>query len=209
MEIKNIKIAELNPAEYNPREISEFEIEELKKSITEFGLVEPVVVNQDMTIIGGHQRVRACQELEMTEVPCFVVDLDKKREKLLNITLNRVQGRWDEEKLSTLIYELKNDAEVEAIIGFREAEIDQYILRKQVQLEDKEEYDPDKDEELQKLFDLHEKVPVSVEKPDARKNAQRLSFYTENMEEYNKIREFFQSTRKGELNKDKLLSFIE
>lgn len=59
MEIKNIKIKDLKKAEYNPRTMSDEEIEKLKNSIKEFGLVEPVVVNKDLTIIGGHQRVEA------------------------------------------------------------------------------------------------------------------------------------------------------
>ncbi len=40
----------------------------LKKGIQEFGIVQPIVVNKDMTIIGGHQRVAACKELDIKTV---------------------------------------------------------------------------------------------------------------------------------------------
>ena len=61
MEIVNIKIEKLNPAEYNPRldlQPGDKEYEDIKRSVVEFGLVEPLVVNKDMTVIGGHQRLK-------------------------------------------------------------------------------------------------------------------------------------------------------
>ncbi len=58
--------------------------------IEEFGFADPLVVNSDMTIIGGHQRLTVAQDLGYTEVPCAVVDIDKVREKALNIALNKI-----------------------------------------------------------------------------------------------------------------------
>ena len=42
--------------------------------------MDPLVVNADMTIIGGHQRLSVAMELDYTEVPCAVVDVDKARD---------------------------------------------------------------------------------------------------------------------------------
>lgn len=46
--------------------------EDFKKSIVRRGVVEGVVVTQDLLIVSGHQRVRACLELGILEVPCRI-----------------------------------------------------------------------------------------------------------------------------------------
>ena len=58
MNIKKIQINKLKPATYNPRQISTKQYNDLKESIETFGLVDPIIVNNDMTIIGGHQRYK-------------------------------------------------------------------------------------------------------------------------------------------------------
>ena len=66
MEFRKIKIADLIPASYNPRKKlkpGDKEYQKIKNSIMEFGYVEPVIVNSDMTIIGGHQRVSVLSDL--------------------------------------------------------------------------------------------------------------------------------------------------
>src|SRR5574344_1761369 len=102
-DLKIIKVNELKPAEYNPRkELAPGDpaYEKIKKSIEEFGLADPLVVNKDMTVIGGHQRLSVAKELGYTEVPCAVVDVDKVREKALNIALNKITGAWDDNLLA-------------------------------------------------------------------------------------------------------------
>src|SRR3990167_37994 len=100
MEIVQVEISKLKFAEYNPRQISEKDFEALKNSIEEFGFVEPVVVNKDFTIIGGHMLVRAGASIGLKQVPCYFVDLDKNKEKVLNIALNKISGEWDFDKLT-------------------------------------------------------------------------------------------------------------
>ena len=66
MNIQKIKITELKPAEYNPRKEltpADPEYQQLKKSIVEFGYVVPVVINSDMTVIGGHQGLKVLEDL--------------------------------------------------------------------------------------------------------------------------------------------------
>lgn len=103
------KISELNPAEYNPRHISEVEFAKLKRSLMEFGLVEPIVINKDNQIIGGHQRVKAAEAIGWTEVDCIVVDLEPHKAQLLNLALNRIQGEWDYNKLYDILVKLEGD----------------------------------------------------------------------------------------------------
>lgn len=101
--LKTIPVKDLKPAAYNPRKKlkpGDKEYEKIKNSIQEFGFADPLVVNADMTIIGGHQRLTVAKDLGYTEVPCAVVDIDKTREKALNIALNKITGAWDENLLS-------------------------------------------------------------------------------------------------------------
>lgn len=111
MIVDEINIKDLNPAKYNPRTISVEEFEGLVNSIKTFGFVEPLVINKDLTVIGGHQRLEAAKKLGLATVPCHIVDLDKKQEKKLNVILNSqaISGKFDELKLSEILEELKLD----------------------------------------------------------------------------------------------------
>jgi len=64
-----------------------------------------------MTIIGGHQRLTVALELGYTEVPCAVVDIDKVREKALNIALNKITGQWDDSLLAELLEDIANSGD--------------------------------------------------------------------------------------------------
>ena len=113
-ELKVLPISVLKPAEYNPRKKLKKGDKEYKKildSIEEFGFADPLVVNADMTIIGGHQRLTVAQDLGYTEVPCAVVDIDKTREKALNIALNKITGQWDDNLLAELLEDIANSGD--------------------------------------------------------------------------------------------------
>lgn len=128
MNIQNIPITELKPAEYNPRKISKAELDKLKTSITEYGLVDPIIINKDYTVIGGHQRLKAIAALKWADVPCVIVDLPKDKEKALNIALNRISGAWDEDRLAAIIKELSTDTSFDlALTGLDVKEIDDMI----------------------------------------------------------------------------------
>jgi len=148
-ELKVLPISVLKPAEYNPRKKlkpGDKEYEKIKNSIEEFGFADPLVVNSDMTIIGGHQRLNVAVELGYTEVPCAVVDVDKTREKALNIALNKITGEWDEQMLADLLTDLKEADYDLDFTGFDAPEVDQLfsnIYDKKVK-----EDDFDVDEEL-------------------------------------------------------------
>ena len=75
MNIELIAINKLKPATYNPRQISTKQYKDLKESIERFDLVDPIIINKDFTIIGGHQRYKICKELKHKEIDCVVLDL--------------------------------------------------------------------------------------------------------------------------------------
>ena len=132
MLIKQLPISELEPADYNPRKDlkpGDADYEKLKRSLTEFGYVEPVIYNRTTGhVVGGHQRLKVLADLGHTDVDCVVVELDETREKALNVALNKISGDWDESKLALLIADLDaadfdaeltgfDDDEIQAMIG--------------------------------------------------------------------------------------------
>lgn len=148
-ELKVLPVMSLKPAEYNPRKKlkpGDKEYQKIKDSITEFGFADPLVVNSDMTIIGGHQRLNVAIDLGYTEVPCAVVDVDKVREKALNIALNKITGSWDETMLADLLTDIQNSDFDLGKTGFEPPEIEQLFNK----VHDKEvkEDDFDVDQEL-------------------------------------------------------------
>ena len=150
MEFKKLKINALIPASYNPRKKlkpGDAEYEKIKNSITEFGYVDPIIVNSDMTIIGGHQRWSVLKALGYDEVDCVVIEIDKTKEKALNIALNKVTGEWNKELLADLIKDLQSlDYDV-SMTGFEPPEIDE--LFNDVHSKETKEDDFDVDAELQ------------------------------------------------------------
>lgn len=100
---KRIKLSSMTRADYNPRSISTEAYKGLKKSIKEFGIVQPIVWNKRSgNIVGGHQRYDAMMEQGFDETEVVVVDLDESKEKALNLTLNNqtiagefTEGAWE------------------------------------------------------------------------------------------------------------------
>ena len=99
MEIHTKTIDSLIFAEYNPRQLTEDQYKQLKDSITRFGLVDPVIVNQHKDrsniIVGGHQRVKVAKKMGIEDVPCVFVNLPYEKERELNVRLNKNTGGWD------------------------------------------------------------------------------------------------------------------
>ena len=106
MKIEKIQINKLKPAKYNPRQISTKQYNDLKKSIEKFSLVDPIIINKDLTVIGGHQQLKVCKELKHVEIDCVVLDLSKEEERELNIRLNKNTGTWDWDTLANNFDEL-------------------------------------------------------------------------------------------------------
>lgn len=130
MILEKMRIEDLKAANYNPRvelQPGMEEFEKLKKSIEEFGFVEPPIFNnQTGNLVGGHQRVSVAKYLGAYDVlDVVVVDLPLEKEKALNIALNKIDGIWDEEKLADLLLEL-SDEEV-TLTGFDSLEIENLL----------------------------------------------------------------------------------
>lgn len=130
MIIETVKLDALMDAAYNPRvelKPCDVEWERLKNSIEHFGYVEPIVVNKrGMVVVGGHQRLHVLRDLGVEQAEVVLVDLDENDEKALNVALNKIEGKWDAEKLEEVMRDLvvTEDFDVE-LTGFSKEEIDQ------------------------------------------------------------------------------------
>lgn len=126
MEIEKKRVEELKAAEYNPRKDlkpGDAEYEKLKRSIKEFGYVEPIIWNKRTgVVVGGHQRLKVMKDLGYEEVDCVIVDLDEKQEKALNVALNKISGAWDETLLANLLQDLDRSGYDVTLTGFDLAE---------------------------------------------------------------------------------------
>ncbi len=126
MNIETRRLADLKPAAYNPRKKlvpGDPEYEKIARSIEEFGYCDPIIINKDGTIIGGHQRTQVLLDMGAETADCVVVDLDLDKEKALNIALNKITGSWDEAKLAELIGNLNLDGYDLTKTGYSEPEL--------------------------------------------------------------------------------------
>lgn len=150
IEKKNVK--DLLPADYNPRKDlkpGDPEYEKLKRSIEQFGYVEPVIWNEKTgRVVGGHQRLKVLTDMGITEVDVVVVDMDTEKEKALNIALNKISGEWDTEKLALVIADLQGTDFDVSLTGFDPEELED-LFRDDVKGGVKED-DFDVEAELQK-----------------------------------------------------------
>ena len=133
MQWKTLSVEALRPAAYNPRKKlkpGDKEYEKIKNSIQEFGYVEPIIVNYDMTVIGGHQRLTVLKDLGYTEVQCVEVHIeDENKVKALNVALNKITGSWNEQLLADLIVDLQSANFNTDLTGFEAPEIEQLFSK--------------------------------------------------------------------------------
>lgn len=148
MEIKKVSVDKLKAAEYNPRKDlkpGDAEYEKLKRSIKEFGYVEPIIWNkQTGTVVGGHQRLKVLKDLGYSEVDCVILDIDKQKEKALNIALNKISGSWDEALLTNLLQDLEQSGFDLSFTGFDVTEIKDLFGSGSMENVEEDNFDEDK-----------------------------------------------------------------
>ena len=115
LNIQYIPIGDLKPSTYNPRQWDEAAMCQLTESIQRFGLIDPLIVNtapkRKNVVIGGHFRLAAAKNLGFTEIPVVYVNIpDIKKEKELNLRLNKNLGSWDAELLKAFDTDLLLEA---------------------------------------------------------------------------------------------------
>lgn len=122
--IPTVKLAAM-AAKYNPRlPASKKLMRELRASLREFGIVQPVVVNaRTDTVVGGHKRIQAAAEEGLASLPVLWVDVDVATEKRMNLALNKIGGTWDDRLLKDILLELDGLGESLEASGFSPEEL--------------------------------------------------------------------------------------
>lgn len=125
LQVRLVETKKLKSPDWNPRYISAKEMEALKKSISEFGLVQPLVVNRPtMEVLGGNQRLAAAQALGIKKVPVVFVDLPEAKAKALNVALNKIEGEFDLPALAALLRDIQAlDPDDLLLTGFDDLEL--------------------------------------------------------------------------------------
>ncbi|MDL2318434.1 ParB N-terminal domain-containing protein [Eubacteriales bacterium OttesenSCG-928-A19] len=134
MNLQRIPVEKLKPAKYNPRKDlkpGDPAYEKIRRSLQDFGYVDPVIWNEAMgNIIGGHQRYKVLVAEGVTEIDCVVVHIENPSdEKALNIALNKATGDWEPTALADLLSDLQLNGYDLGATGFDAAEIDELFTK--------------------------------------------------------------------------------
>ena len=164
MNLQRISVDRLKPAKYNPRKDlkpGDPAYEKIKRSLHEFGYVDPVIWNEVTgNIVGGHQRYKVLTAEGATEIDCVVVHIENpQEEKALNIALNKAVGEWEPVALADLLNDLKLSGYDVDATGFDAAEIDDLFSR----VHDKDVKDDDCDIDPEQVFVLSQYVGDELE----------------------------------------------
>jgi ParB-like chromosome segregation protein Spo0J len=147
MQVKHVDIKSIKLNPNNPRLIKDDKFKKLVQSIKDFPEmldIRPIVVNQDMIILGGNMRYKACQEAGLKEIPIIVTDLTEEQQREFLIKDNVSGGEWDWDMLA-------NEWEVEQLdawglevpLGQQIDELEEgeeILLEQAIQLKPKREY---------------------------------------------------------------------
>lgn len=131
-EFEWVPIEQLEPAEYNPRSWRPGPLAKLKRSIQQFGQLDPIVANRfNNRIIGGHMRYKAYSDLGYEKVAVRWANIeDEDEEKAANVALNNAElaGEWDNAKLAELLGSIE-DKTTQLLTGFDKTQIDSMIAK--------------------------------------------------------------------------------
>ena len=101
--MQNLPIGKIKANPNNPRTIKDdkfFKLVQSLKDLPEMAKVRPVVVNQDMVVLGGNMRLKAMKEAGWKEAPVEIVDWDEDKQRQFIIKDNVGFGEWDWEMLA-------------------------------------------------------------------------------------------------------------
>ncbi len=171
MEIKKISVDKLKAAKYKPRvdlQPEDEEYKKLKRSIEVFGYVEPIVWNKRTgNIVGGHQRLKILISQGYKEIEVSCIDVSEEDEKVLNVSLNKIKGRWDIEKLSDILREF-DEVDSIGLTGFEERELESLLTNydhiQDLMEDDFSDYNPDKEHDTFVMtFSIPERERENIE----------------------------------------------
>ncbi len=131
LSVEYLPVDSLKPARRRVRRVDEVQAARLDRSIAQFGICVPILVDREGRIVHGHGVWEAARRAGLDTVPTIEVShLSPRKQRALTIALNRLgeTGRWDEEVLAEELAELIELEEDVIVTGFEPAEIDALLL---------------------------------------------------------------------------------
>ncbi len=117
----------LKDADRRTRRTSPAQLERVTRSVSQFGVVKPVIISTEGKIIDGHNLVEVARRMGLAEIECVIIEhLSKEELRLARLALNRIQetGEWDLDELSDEFEELQALDFDLTLSGFGAAEMD-------------------------------------------------------------------------------------
>lgn len=130
MEINNKKISELHPNINNSRVHGEEQIQQLILSIKEFGFTNPIIIDENNSVLAGHGRLKAAEISGMLEVPTIKLsNLTDAQKRAYIIADNKLglNAEWDDDLLQRELAELHEQQFDLASLGWNENEINSFL----------------------------------------------------------------------------------
>lgn len=127
-EYRYLDSSKLKFRENNPREHSDEQIARIKVSMEEFGILNPILVDENCVIIAGEARLQAARQLDLDEVPTIMIghltDAEKRAYRIADNKLAEM-GKWSNAALLIEFEAIMDASEFSVeLTGFATAEID-------------------------------------------------------------------------------------
>ena len=129
MQIQMMKLSEIHPYEKNPR-FNDGAVEAVANSIKEFGFQQPIVVDKDLVVIVGHTRLKAAEQLSLTEVPVVIAEnLTPEQVQAYRIADNKTGeiAEWNYDLLPIELRDLQEKDFDLSLLGFDTDELDRLL----------------------------------------------------------------------------------
>jgi len=129
-EIVNVELEKLVPYENNSRNHTDEQISQIASSIDEFGFTNPVLIDENNSVLAGHGRVKAAELLSLKDIPTVkILGLTEKQKKAYVIADNKLalNATWNDEVLQNELQDLFNSDFDLSILGMNENEINSFL----------------------------------------------------------------------------------
>jgi hypothetical protein len=121
-----VPVEELRPFERNARTHSEGQVKQIAASIQEFGFLNPILIDDNRTVLAGHGRLLAANMLGLAEVPCVVFShLSAAQKRAYVLADNRLAEKagWDRDLIKLELIELASEGFNIELTGFAASEL--------------------------------------------------------------------------------------
>ena len=163
MKIENKKLDELNADVNNSRVHNDEQIEQLANSIREFGFTNPIIIDEDNSVLAGHGRLKAAERAGLEKVPTLkLLGLSDLQKRAYIITDNKIglNAEWDDDILQRELRALtEGDFDI-AALGWNQKEMKSFVGLDPLEgLDIEKEFEADQEILLEDIDNFKNKCP--------------------------------------------------